>query len=806
MGGDDKGWRLALPVLAWLAGMGVQLHEPALQPHTVYAAAMAAGGLGLAIAWRWRRAYALAVFGMAALAYGWAGERAALRLSLELPAQLEGQEMEVVGVVASLPQRSANGLRFQFDVEQARRAGQPVTVPERLALGWYGGFHQEAVLSPAQRALRAGQRWRFTLTLRRPHGLLNPHGFDYELLLFEQGVRATGYVREAPAPQQIDPAAGHVVERVRQAMRDAIEAAVPDGRAAGVLAALSVGDQSAIDREDWDLFRQTGIAHLVSISGLHVTMFAWIAGLAIATLWRRSPRALLVMPAPDAARWSGLLAAAAYAVFSGWGVPAQRTVWMLATVTGLQALGRRWPWPLVLLSAAGVVSLLDPWALLQPGFWLSFMAVGLLMASSSTPTAAPDAPTSAWGRAAAQLRQVLRTQAVATVGLTPLTLVFFQQVSVVGFLANLAAIPLVTLVITPLALLGALAPPLWPVGAWVVQRMVQGLGRLAAWPGAVWTVPVAPAWAHVCGLLAAALAVLPLPWRVRALAVPLVLPLLIPGVERPAEGRYEVLAADVGQGTAVLVRTARHLLVYDAGPRYSADSDAGQRVLLPLLRSLGEQRIDRLVLTHRDVDHVGGAKALLEGMPVGDLHSSLEEGHPLRALAGTHVRCEDGQSWQWDGVRFDMLQPPALAFNSRLRPNALSCVLRVSSAQGSMLFTGDIERPQEEWLVARYGAALRSDVLLVPHHGSKTSSSDAFLDAVAPREAVVQAGYRNRFGHPAPEVVSRLREHGIAVVDSASCGAWRSTGAGQGACERDMARRYWHHGSSATASVHEPAD
>ena len=180
-------------------------------------------------------------------------------------------------------------------------------------------------------------------------------------------------------------------------------------------------------------------------------------------------------------------------------------------------------------------------------------------------------------------------------------------------------------------------------------------------------------------------------------------------------------------------------------------------------------------------------------MPVGDVHSSLEEGHPLIALAGTHVRCEDGQSWLWDGVRFDMLQPPALAFGSRLRPNALSCVLRVSSAQGSVLLTGDIERAQEEWLVTRHGATLRSDVLLVPHHGSKTSSSDRFLDAVAPREAVLQAGYRNRYGHPAPEVVSRLRERGIAVVQSASCGAWRSTGPGQGACEREMARRYWYH-------------
>ena len=764
MGGDDKGWRLALPALAWLAGMAVQLHERSLQAHAVYLGAMAASALGLVAAWRRSGACVLAIVGMAALAYGWAGERAAARLAQELPASLEGQDLEVVGVVASLPQRSANGVRFRFEVEQARRAGEPVSVPERLALGWYAGFQGNEALGSAQRALRAGQRWRFTLSLRQPHALL-------------------------------DAAAGHAVERARQRVRDAIEAAVPDARAAGVLAALSVGDQSAIDREDWELFRQTGIAHLVSISGLHVTMFAWLAGLAIASLWRRSERAMLAMATPWAARWGGLGAAAGYAMFSGWGVPAQRTVWMLATVTLLQAMGRRWPWPLVLLSAAWVVSLLDPWALLQPGFWLSFVAVGLLMASSYAQGAAPPVqPSNRWHGAAAHLRQALRSHAVATVGLTPLTLVFFQQVSVVGFLANLVAIPLVTLLITPLALLGALAPALWSLGAWLVQRMAHGLTWLASWPGAVWTVPVAPAWAQVAGLVGAALAVLPLPWRVRAMAVPLVLPLMMPVVERPATGRYEVLAADVGQGTAVLVRTAGHLLVYDAGPRYSADSDAGQRVLLPLLRSLGEQRIDRLVLSHRDLDHVGGAKALLEGMPVGDLWSSLEEGHPLIALASSHTRCEDGQAWLWDGVRFDMLQPPAPAFGSRLKPNALSCVLRVSGAQGSMLLAGDIERAQELWLVGRHGPALRSDVLLVPHHGSKTSSTEAFLDAVAPRAAVLQAGYRNRYGHPAPEVVARLRGRGIAVTESAVCGAWQSTTpAGQGVCERDVARRYWHH-------------
>ena len=805
MGGDNTGWRLASLTLAWLAGGALQLQERMLMPAACYAAAIGCGLLGLAVAWRWRRAWPLAVIALAAIGFGAAGWRATGRLSQQLPPSLEGQDVQVTGVVGSLPQRGASGLRFRFEVEEARWRGQAVTLPPLLSVGWYTGFHEDAALSPPQQALGAGQRWRFTLRLRQPHGNLNPQGFDYELYLFEQGVRAVGHVRDGPA-ELLTRGAGAPIERWRQRVRDAIEAAVPDRRAAGVLAALSVGDQSAIDREDWDLFRNTGIAHLVSISGLHITMFAWLAGIVIASLWRRSSRAVLWLPAQQAARWGGVAAALVYALASGWGVPSQRTVWMLATVTLLQALGRRWPWPLVLLTAAVVVTVLDPWALLQAGFWLSFVAVGLLMASSVVHQSAdvdpPAVPASRWGAVGQHLRGELRSQVIATLGLTPLTLVFFQQVSVVGFVANLFAIPLVTLVITPLALLGALASPLWSLGAGMVQVLCAVLARLAGVPGAVWTVPVAAGWAQAAGLAAAALLVLPIPWRLRALAVPLALPLLMPTLQHPQDGRFELLAADVGQGTAVLVRTRHHLLVYDAGPQYSRDSDAGQRVLLPLLRARGDTRIDRLMLSHRDADHVGGARALLQGAQVMDLWSSLEDGHPLLTLASRHARCQAGQSWQWDGVRFEVLQPPATAYDARLKSNAMSCVLRVAGeGSGSALLTGDIERDQEAWLASESAPALKSDVLLVPHHGSKTSSTARFIDAVQPRAAVFQAGYRNHFGHPAPEVVARYRERGIATAMSASCGAWEWRGdpQGQGVCQRDVARRYWHHAPQAAS-------
>ncbi len=790
-------WLAAM--LAFPLGVALQLQQPALPPDAMSLGVLAAGALLTWGGWRGRHRRTVVLAGLLGLAltgFGSTAWRASLRLAEELPTALEGRDIRLTGVVASLPQAGPNGLRFRFEVERATLAGDTVAVPRVIALGWYSGFHEDATLLQPQRELRAGQRWTFNVRLRRPHGSLNPHGFDFELTLFEQGVRATGYVRDAPV-QAVEEGAGYPVERLRQSVRDAIVARVADPRAAGVLAALAVGDQGAIGREDWELFRITGLSHLMAISGLHITMFAWLAAGLIGTLWRRSRRAMLALPAPQAARWGGLAVAAAYAVFAGWAVPAQRTVWMLATVVVLRSLGLRWPWPLVLGLAALVVTAIDPWALLQPGFWLSFAAVGLLMSSGDDgdAQAAEAARGSPGQRLAATLRGGLRTQVTATLGLAPLTLLFFQQVSMVGFAANLVAIPLITLLVTPLALLGSLVPPLWAVAAWLLQPLSAWLQWLAAWPLAVWNVPAASLWAQAAALLGGALLVLPLPARLRWLGVPLLLPLLALPPERPPAGQVEIVAVDVGQGTSVLVRTRGHLLVYDAGPLYSRESDAGQRVLLPLLRARGERVVDRLVLSHRDIDHVGGARALMTALPVRAVSSSLAADHPLLALAPAHEPCRSGQTWVWDGVRFEFLHPTEGEADPAARPNTQSCVLRVAAAGGPVaLLTGDIEREQELRLAGRLGEALRADLLVVPHHGSRTSSTPQFLVYVQPRLAVIQAGYRNRFGHPAAEVVARYREAGAELRASPACGAWlwRSEESGPGRCQRELGRRYWH--------------
>lgn len=519
---------------------------------------------------------------------------------------------------------------------------------------------------------------------------------------------------------------------------------------------------------------------------LHITLFAWLAALLLRALWSASPRLCLAFPAPHAGLLGGLLLAAAYALFSGWGVPAQRTVLMLATMTVLRLSARRWPWPQLWLLAAAVVLAADPWALLQAGFWLSFVAVGVLFAGAGRDT----------GETPRTLRQqlwgLLREQWLITVSLAPLTLLLFGQVSLVGLLANALAIPWVTLLITPLSLLGVLWAPLWDAAAQTVLWLGGVLAWLAALPLATLSVAQAPLWAGVAGVLGGLLLVLRLPWAMRLAGLPLLLPVLLWQPPRPAAGQFELLAADIGQGNAVLVRTAEHALLYDAGPRYANDSDAGQRVLVPLLRAL-DVRLDRLVLSHRDGDHTGGGGAVLLAQPGADLLSSLEDAHELQSLRPS-TRCVSGQAWTWDGVRFEVLHPQAEDYGKARRSNALSCVLRISNGTQTVLLAGDIEKAQEARLVAA-GAALRADWLLVPHHGSKTSSTAAFLDAVAPHTALAQAGYRNRFGHPAAEVAARYEARGVQLLNSAQCGAarWHSEQPRQTLCERQTRVRYWQH-------------
>jgi len=793
-------------LLAWAAGTFIQLFQPLLWPLGHYAA------IGVVSASAWlvshflislRLVYpahhvCLRMVCVACVAFALTGWRAVNFQQQSLLPALEGVDLWVTGVVAEMPQSRADGVRFKFKVEQALRHddGNPVQLPDSLSLGWYSGsFDSEAKALPA---LRAGERWRMPVRLKRPHGLVNPAGFDAELWMWSQGLQASGHVREVHIPQRLGSTWHALVEQWRQSTREAMYRAVGDSRWAGQMAALLIGDQSSINTKDWEVFQRTGIAHLMSISGLHITVWALIARRLVSVIWRHSDLLgrswCLRYPAVLAGLWGGLCFAWAYALFSGWGVPAQRTVCMLTVVSLLQWRACRWPvWECWFLAAAAV-GVWDPWALLQPGFWLSFVAVGVLFLMPQQSQISLESSLvlpSMWQRVKGHLQQLWREQWWLTLALTPLTLWLFQQVSVVGLGVNLLAIPWVTLVVIPLAFAGLLWSPLWQVGGLALQALMSMLEPLSSLPWAVWRSAAPPWWLGLLGLVGGVVWIRYRQLVARAVALACWLPMLLWQSPRPAPGAVQLLFADVGQGNAVLVRTAQHSLMFDTGPRFGVDSDAGQRVLLPVLQHMDE-RIDALVLSHQDSDHTGGVLSLKAQHSQALVWSSITQDHWLSQRLDMQ-QCSAGQRWQWDGVLFEFIHPLASDYDKPFSPNARSCVLRIQAQGQTVLLTADIEALQEQALLQRMGVALKADVLLVPHHGSKTSSTQGFIDTVQPRWALFQHGYRNRYGHPAPVVVQRYASRGIRMLHSPSCGAmhWSSDQPQEVLCQRDLDKRYW---------------
>src|SRR5438067_11142261 len=709
------GWALVVPLLL-LVGLRYRA--------ALIAAACAAGFFGAAACAQWR-------------------------MSDWLASDPEGRDIAVVGVVSALPAPMERGVRFELDVESAEGEQR---LPGKLLISWYRTAGDEDAAPGAM--VHAGERWAFTVRLRRPHGLVNPHGFDYEAWLLERGIGATGYVRTRTEPRRMGARNSPLdyIEKSREAVRDRFNAVLGATPAAGILAALAVGDQRAISREEWQLFNRTGVTHLMSISGLHVTLVSGLVAWLVATLWRRVPALALRLPARKSAALAAIVGALGYTLIAGYGVPAQRTFWMVGVLAVALWFGRiSSPWRTLSLALAAIV-LMDPWAPLSPGLWLSFGAVLLIFYSAV-----------GWSEPGSKLWQWGRIQWAITVGLAPAALLLFGQISIAGPLANALAIPLVSVVITPLALFAAVVPvdALLELCALLVQWLLEFLEWCAALPGALWQQHVPPLWAVIAALAGAAWLLAPrgIPWRSAGLA--LMAPAFMAAPPAPAPGEAWITTFDVGQGLSVLVRTAEHALLYDAGPAWGIEADSGSRVLVPALRGEGLARLDAIVLSHEDNDHIGGALSVMESFEVGELVSSLAPSHPLNALALQLQLCSANQAWQWDGVRFELLHPTPDAPAGRR--NNMSCVLRIVAGTRSVLITGDIERGAEAQMVA-LGRAPKSDVLLVPHHGSRTSSTPAFIAAVAPSWAIVPVGYRSRFGHPNPEVVERYRAAGAQLV------------------------------------------
>lgn len=750
----------------------------------------------------------------------WSASFASLYLAQELPVEWEGRDVTVIGTIDSLPGHFAQGVRFNFKVERAlEQDGVKPALPTQLALSWYSAWRDDEMQAVGD--VQPGERWQLTVRLQRPHGNANPFGFDYEVWLLEQNLRATGYVRPDQLAslknQRLDrfvAGFGNAINSGRAWLRERIIAALPGQKYAGVIVALVVGDQRAIPQSDWKVFNRTGIGHLISISGLHITMIAGLFGALTFRLWQRSfftrMQLPLLIPAQKVAALAGLLAALTYVLLAGFGVPAQRTLYMLSVVAVALWSGRIASVSHVLSLAIGSVVVFDPWAVLWPGFWLSFGAVALILYASVgrtqyrirqiAPGQKPFNRFRWWSTIRSAIGNGTQTQYVVTLGLAPLSALLFGQISLISPLANAVAIPLVSFVVTPLALMGSVLPD--PISTWllgfshqVVDWLAQIMGWLSDSPLAVWSAPVPAGWIFAFAMAGTLWMLAPRGWPVRWIGLTGWIPLWVNVPAHPGPGEFWVLAFDVGQGMALLIETEHRRLLYDTGPTYSPDSDGGNRVIAPYLKARGIDALDGVVISHNDNDHSGGALSIFEAAKIGWVASSLSPDNPIVRRAPNHRHCVAGQQWDWDGVRFEILHPAGSSYGSqKWKPNARSCTLKVSVGALSLLLPGDIEAVQETELLGRAAQQLHANVLLAPHHGSGTSSTLAFLQNVQPQIAIFQVGYRNRYHHPKPLVFERYRELGIKRLRNDEAGAITvEFGATLNVREyRSEHARYWH--------------
>lgn len=821
---------MRLAITAFIAGGSLLLFLPKVPESWLYASVIT-GALCLFIIYFSRNssiAKKLAIMSLLfTLGFAWNARYADNRLENILPIELEGKEFSLEGRVAALPQSNSSGAKFAFEVDRAI-AGKEIIqhFPKRIYLSWQPAWRNPQEIPE----VIPGQRWKLKTKLKRPYGSLNPYTFDFERWSFHQDFGASGSVRSGELLMNRDIAWLDFelrMELARWHLRKKIQSMLPgDARYVGVLIALVMGDQNAINQDDWQVFNATGIGHLISISGLHVTMLAGVGASLATFIWRRRTWPLIA-PVSKVAAVSGFATAFIYAWLAGFQIPAQRTMYMVGVVAFALWTGRNprsfdiWWW------ALAFVLLIDPMAPYTPGFWLSFGAVAAILYAMGDSQGLLGIPTGKelevhWMQRVFQaLREACRVQAVVTLALLPFTLFWFYQVSIVSPIANAFAIPLVSYIVTPLAIAGALLPEfispylLLPAHGFM-EYLANTLEWMAGWSwSVVWSRQ--PEWWMLllsgCGII---YAIRPgdigETWKGRLLAITLSAPLFFWPSQFNAhlnQGEFRAIVLDIGQGTAVLIETANRRLLYDTGPIQGKKDDAGQRVILPYLRGRGISQIDRMVISHSDSDHIGGAASLLKQIQFGSMMGSLPSANPLlqnlQARKIPALPCRFGQRWEWDGVEFVIWHPheeTVFAEQYPGKPNEMSCVLEVRNQQSSLWLTGDVERQGEAEITERLDKKMlqeigdRELIFMAPHHGSKTSSSLALLKRLEPNQAFAQNGYRNRYGHPHPDVIARYLGLGIPFYQTPQTGAqtwlFKSNEKSKMRFLRDEARRLWH--------------
>ena len=763
------------------------------------------------------------------MGFAWNAQYAESRLKNILAIELEGKELNLQGRVAALPQSNSSGAKFTFEVNEVSLGKEKLErFPKRIYLSWQPAWRNPQAVPE----IIPGQRWMFKAKLKRPYGSLNPYTFDFERWSFHQDFGASGSIRLGKLLVDQDISWTEIelrMELMRWNLRQKIRSMLPsDARYVGVLIALVMGDQNAINQDDWQVFNATGIGHLISISGLHVTMLAGVGASFAAFIWRRRTWPLIA-PVSKVAAVSGFITAFVYAWLAGFQIPAQRTMYMVGVVAFALWTGRNprsfdiWWW------ALAFVLLVDPMAPYTPGFWLSFGAVAAILYAMGDSSGLLGVPTGKelevhWQQRMLQaLKEACRVQAVVTLSLLPFTLYWFYQVSIVSPLANAFAIPLVSYIVTPLAILGAMLPEfigrwlIWPAHA-AMEYLAVVLEWMAGWSWSVVWSKQPEWWALLISGLGIVYAIRPGDildaWKWRVLGIAFCIPLFAPAIQPLSSfllghGEFRASVLDIGQGTAVLIETKNRRLLYDTGPIQGKKDDAGQRIILPYLRGRGIDRIDRMVISHSDGDHVGGAATLLKHIHFDSMIGSLPSNNPLlqnlQAREVPSIPCRFGQRWEWDGVEFVIWHPhEATIFSNQHpeKPNEMSCVLEVRNKQSSLWLTGDVEKQGEAEITERLDDAMlqeigdRELIFMAPHHGSKTSSSLALLRRLNPDQAFAQNGYRNRYGHPHADITARYRYLDIPFSQTPETGAqswlFKSNTKSSTQFWRHDIKRLWH--------------
>ena len=668
-----------------------------------------------------------------------------------VPADLENRTLTVNGRITDLPQHQQHNLRFKFEITGALYRQRTVELPRLAVLSLYQN-KQDNPWDPV-----VGSHWQLQVRLKNPHGFQNPGGFDYEAYLFSQHVRATGYIVPKSGRLYLGQDTRAGFNSLRQHIRNKLQNALTDSSQTGILGALAIGDKQGISLEQRKIFRNTGTSHLLAISGLHLGLVSGLIFLLARIAWSSFPYGARRLPAQRFAIIPAMVSAFVYSGLAGFSIPTQRALVMLTALYLAILFGRQTLRLQALALAMLAVLFYDPLSVLSPGFWLSFGAVAIIFFIVT------------WQRNTGYWMQGIRVQAAVSFGLIPLLLFFFQSASLVSPLANVVAVPLYGLVVVPLTLTGLASLAIFPnivgtamlqIAANISEQGVHWLEWLNALP--VTAVHAAAPSAALVLLATAGMALMVMPKGTpfRFLGPFLCLPMFWP-VSPPPFGEFRATLLDVGQGLSLVVRTRLHTLVFDTGARFSDRLNAGEAVVVPFLRQNGVSSVDTLIISHDDNDHIGGTNALRAAVRIDQLVSNVPQALPTEP-------CTKGREWQWDGVQFEILHPHAGAGGGN---NNDSCVLMVRSSRMRLLIPGDIEKAAELRLVKEYGERLRSNILIAPHHGSRTSSSEPFLDAVGPSWVLVPAGYLNRYHHPSPSVIRRYAKSGIRWQVSGKQGA-----------------------------------